>query len=198
MLDKLFGNFKANLPFSESRIDPAVAHPSASAELAASLLVGPAALMQLSQQEGRVVVSYMQPHRIPAGVTFIREGDVQKNDYMLLILDGEVSVENFVVSRTTPVTVTVLGQGALLGEMGLLDGEPRSASCTTLTDLRCAVLTRGALQKLMVEDPLTAAKLMTSIALRLAARLRDASDKVRLYSQLTTAMQAEIDKLMPG
>jgi CRP/FNR family cyclic AMP-dependent transcriptional regulator len=45
---------------------------------------------------------------------------------MLLVLDGEVMIESIVVSRTEPITVTVLGPGNLIGEMGLLDGEPRS------------------------------------------------------------------------
>ena len=85
------------------------------------------------------------PKRIAEGVVFIKEGDAKDTGYMVLVLDGEVTVENIVVSRTSQVTINVLGAGSLVGEMGLVDGEPRSATCTATTDLRCAILTRAAL-----------------------------------------------------
>jgi len=167
---------------------------SASADKAATMLIGPAALMQLSHNEARVVVSYMRPHRIGQGITFIREGDVDRTDFMLLILDGEVTVETIVVSRSEPITLTVLGPGRLIGEMGLLDGEPRAASCTATTDVHGAILTRAALGKLMDDDPRTAAKLMMAISLRIAVRLRESTDKLKMYTQLTQAMQQEINQ----
>jgi CRP-like cAMP-binding protein len=139
----------------------------------------------------------MQPKRIEEGVTFIKEGDTRNTGFMLLVLDGEVTVETIVVSRVSPVTVTVLGQGSLIGEMGLLDGEPRSASCTASTAVRCAILTRDALEELMADDPKVAGKFLLAVSLRIAERLRDTADKLKLYAQLTQAMQQEIDHLMP-
>jgi len=170
---------------------------SAAADLAAELLCAPSALLQLSHEEARKVVSYMRPHRIAEGMTFIREGDTEHTHFMLLVLDGQVTVETIVVSRTRPITVTVLGPGSLIGEMGLLDGEPRSASCTAMSDLRCAILTRKALQQLLADDPQTAAKLMVAISLRIAERMRECQEKLKLYAQLTQAMNEEINALMP-
>lgn len=167
---------------------------SASADKAAAMLIGPTALMQLSHDEARIVVSYMRPHRIDQGTIFIREGDVDKTDFMLLVLDGEVTVETIVVSRSEPITLTVLGPGRVIGEMGLLDGEPRAASCTATTDVHGAILTRAALGKLMDDDPRTAAKLMMAISLRMAVRLRESTDKLKMYTQLTQAMQQEINQ----
>ena len=198
MLHKLFGRKKtggSDGQFPETgQLD---AGQSASAELAATMLADAKALFQLSLSEARTVVRYMQPHRITEGTTFIQEGDTEATDFMLLVLDGDVTVETIVVSRTKPVTVNVLGPGSLIGEMGLLDGEPRSASCTAATDLRCAILTRSALKKLLADDPKTAAKLLLAISLRIAARMRETAEKVKLYAQLTQAMQQEIDALMP-
>lgn len=170
---------------------------SSSADLAAEMLTAPSALMQLTHDEARVVVTYMRPHKIAEGVTFIKEGDTEDTDFMLLVLDGEVTIESIVVSRTEPITVTVLGPGSLIGEMGLLDGEPRSASCTAMSTVRCAILTRAALNQLLDDDPRTAAKLMMAISLRIAERMRDQAEKLKLYAQLTQAMQEEINNLMP-
>lgn len=170
---------------------------SSTAELAARLLIAPTALMQLTPEEALTVVSYMVPQKIAAGTTFIAEGDKSDTDYMLLVVEGEVTVESILVSRRTPVTVTVLGPGSLVGEMGLVDGRARLASCTASTDVRCAVLSRAALGTLSADDPRTAAKLMFAVSLRIAERLRDATEKLKKYSQLTQAMQQEIDHLLP-
>jgi CRP/FNR family cyclic AMP-dependent transcriptional regulator len=68
--------------------------------------------------------------------------------------------------------------------------------CTASTDVRCAVLDRKALEALIIEQPATAAKLMTAVAQRLAERLRDNRHKLQVYSQLVQTMQDEIEKLM--
>ena len=195
MLKKIFSR-KSDYPvLPEERMR--ALEGSNSADMAATLLTAPTALMQLTEQEAKVIVSYMKPRKIPTGTAFIKEGDAKDTGYMLLVLDGEVTVENIVVSRTSAVTVNVLGPGSLIGEMGLVDGEPRSATCTATTDVRCAVLTREALQTLMHEQPEIGGKLMMAVSLRIAQRLRETADKLKLYSQLTQAMQQEIDKLMP-
>ncbi|UUZ65379.1 cyclic nucleotide-binding domain-containing protein [Polaromonas sp. P1(28)-13] len=128
------------------------------------------------------------------GTTFITEGDHTDTGYMALLLEGEVTVENIVVSRSTPVTVTVLGPGSLIGEMRLVDDRARLASCTASTDALCAILSRAALEKLGSDDPRTAAKLMFAVSLRIAERLRETSEKLKMYSQLVQAMQQEIDR----
>ena len=146
---------------------------STSADLAAELLCAPTALMQLSLADARTVVGYMKPLRIEEGDTFIAEGD-ERTDFMVLVLEGDVTVESVVVSRKSPVTVTVLGPGSLIGEMGLVDGEPRSASCTAASNLRTAILTRESLEDLMQEEPAVGAKLMMAVSFLKAALMRRA------------------------
>lgn len=202
MFDKLFGKSQLDAPDTVPLTNKQpkrmrALEGSDSAESAAELLTTPTALMQLTLAEARVVVSYMQPKIILAGTTFIREGDRRDTGYMLLLIEGEVTIENIVVSRTSPVTITVLGPGSLIGEMGLVDGEPRSASCTATSSVRCAVLTREALEELIHDEAEIGAKLMMAVALRIAERQRETADKLKLYTQLVSAMQQEIDKLMP-
>ena len=196
MLDKIFNKKLDPQQQSEKRMR--AIKGSDSANLAATLLTAPTALMQLSAQEAKVVVSYMQPKKIAEGTVFIKEGDARDTGYMMLVLDGEVTVENIVVSRTSAVTVNVLGPGSLIGEMGLVDGEPRSATCTATSHVHCAILSREALEKLMNDEPHIGGKLMMAVSLRIAQRLRETADKLKLYAQLTQAMQQEIDKLMPS
>jgi CRP/FNR family transcriptional regulator, cyclic AMP receptor protein len=195
MVSRLFRRTAAQSDPARQRLDKIAGSPAA--ERAAEMLSAPSALLQLDHEEAQTIVAYMQPRRIAEGTTFIREGDTDHTDFMLLVVDGEVTIETIVVSRTTPITVTVLGPGSLIGEMGLLDGAPRSASCTAISNLRCAVLTRDALNQLLDDQPRTAAKLMMAISLRIAQRMRENQDKLKLYAQLTQAMNEEIHALMP-
>src|SRR3989442_14538061 len=182
MFKNLFGQKKKANPVAPERMQSKermrAVEGSSMAELAARLLIAPTALIQLSPEEALPVVSYMIPHKIPAGTTFITEGDQTDSGYMALLLEGEVTVENIVVSRSAPVTVTVLGPGSLIGEMRLVDNRARLASCTASTDVRCAILSRAALEKLGIDDPGTAAKLMFAVSLRIAERLRETSEKL--------------------
>jgi CRP/FNR family cyclic AMP-dependent transcriptional regulator len=160
---------------------------------AAQLLTAPGALMQLTLDEARTVARYMTARAIAADTTFIREGDAGDNGFMALLLDGEVVVESIVVSRTEPVTIKVLGPGSLVGEVGLVDREPRSASCTASTDVVCAILTREAIEALIDAEPRVGAKLLLAISARLAQRLRDNARKLRLYAKLAQAMSMEMN-----
>lgn len=165
------------------------------AENAARLLCAPGGLVRLTLEEARVVVRYMTPRFIPAGTTFIKEGDAGDGGFMALLIQGDVVVEQITVKRTEPITVRVLGPGSLVGEMGLVDNEPRSASCTASSNVMCAILTRDAIEHMIAEEPLIAAKLLFSMSSHIAERLRNTSRQLKLYARLASAMQEEIEQL---
>jgi len=202
------------------------------AENAARLLCAPGGLVRLTLEEARVVVRYMTPRFIPAGTTFIQEGDAGDGGFMALLIQGavvveqitvkrtepitvrvlgpgslvgemglvdneprsaDVVVEQITVKRTEPITVRVLGPGSLVGEMGLVDNEPRSASCTASSNVMCAILTRDAIEHMIAEESLIAAKLLFSMSSHIAERLRNTSRQLKLYARLASAMQEEIE-----
>ena len=165
------------------------------AELAAQLLSAPEALTGLSMEEARVVVRYMAPRFFPANTTFIREGDASESGFMALLIEGDVLVERVTVSRSEPVTIRVLGPGALIGEIGLVDSEPRSASCTASTDVWCAILTRDAINAMINRDPMVAARLLLGVSVNIAERLRDTNRQLKLYARLATAMREELTQV---
>ena len=168
------------------------------AQLAAELLRKPPALLGLSDADARCVVGFMQLLDYPKGATLLREHDRTATGYMLLVLSGEVSVETAEPGdsgRDDAVAISVLGAGSLLGEMALLDGEPRSTECTALSPVQCAGLSRQGLDQLLALHPQVAAKLLAEVASIIANRLRALSDQLRLYGRLTASMQGEIDRL---
>ena len=91
------------------------------------------------------------------------------------------------------VVISVIGPGSLIGEMGVIDGGPRSASCTAITDVKLGVLSRAALMNLIEAHPAAAARLMLGLARGLAERLRESNRRLRTVSQVTRALQSELD-----
>jgi CRP/FNR family cyclic AMP-dependent transcriptional regulator len=79
----------------------------------------------------------------------------------------------------------------------ILEGEVTVESIVVSTDLLCAILTRENMLELLQNTPEICAKLLIVISMRMGERLRDNTEKLKKYAQLTKAMQQEIDHLMP-
>ena len=162
-------------------------------ELAAQLFVTPTAMADLSETDARAVVGFMQLRRVKHGTVLIKEGTVTHTDFMMLILEGEVLVDNEMASMEDSMVMSIIGPGSLIGEMGILDASPRSATCTATTDLAVAVMSREALLKLIQDNPAVGARLMLAISKRLSDRLRQANRKIKTLGGLSRALQQELE-----
>ncbi|MBA4263248.1 MAG: cyclic nucleotide-binding domain-containing protein [Comamonadaceae bacterium] len=165
-------------------------------EVAARMLITATALDDLTLADAMKVVGYMRPKRIPLGTVFIHEGEVRHNDYMMLVLEGDIAVENELPGLSESMVVNVIGPGHLIGEMGVLDGSPRSATCTATTDIAAAVLSRTALMRLLKDEPKVGARLLLAISTRMAVRLRETTRKLRTFAQMNKALQEELQVVM--
>lgn len=161
----------------------------AMAQLAADLLRTPNALATLTEDDLRTVVSQMQLVSVPAGQVMMQEGDRDNTGYLLLLLTGEAKVVATDVAHGTCIDISVMGPGNIIGEMGLLDGAPRSTTCTAITEVQAAGLSRRALQLLIERQPRVAALLMVALAKRLSDRLRALGDQLGIYAQLAQDAQ---------
>ena len=166
-----------------TRLRPVTDLP-ALAERAADLLRTPQTRLPLTFEEAGHVVSQMGIIPFPAGSTVLREGEGRRADYLLLLLEGEVQVESRANGGNDPMAISVLGPGSIIGEMSLLDGAPRSATCVALGNVLAAGLSRKGLELLIDEQPRTAAKLLMGLAQRLADRLRALGQQLQMYAQL--------------
>lgn len=209
LIKKLFAKEQANhtsqasaAPAATRQAPPMPAawaeHGAAMWDTAVALLLDSTSPFRLDDIQARVVLAHMHPFEIEEGVTFIREDDDDSGNFLALVIDGEVTVETIAVSRTTSMTVTVLGPGSIHGELGLLDNAPRSASCTACTPVLCGILTREGYARLLHNDPESAARFTAMVALHLGQRLRDNTEKLKRYGMLARAMQEEIERLAPS
>jgi CRP-like cAMP-binding protein len=127
--------------------------------------------------EIEILAAQMRCYRAPAGVTIIREGD--SGDFMAIPLDGQCEI---VKNDPTgaPQRIGLAGPGKILGEMSMIDGEPRFASCIALEETLFAVLDRDGLSRIIASDPRLGIKILMELVLLLSQRLRSASGKLVL------------------
>lgn len=159
----------------------------------APLLLTPDALVTLSLEDAKTVASYMTVSTLEPQTVVFRDNQTDTaNDYMLLVVEGEILIETL-SSGESAVVVNVLGRGHLVGEMSLLDGTPRSATCTAQTGVEVALLTRCHLERIIEEHPTIAARFLMAIAKRLADRVRLGNHKLLMLSQVNEAMREEMN-----
>lgn len=168
------------------------------AERACELLCTPHAMAQLAPVEASLVVAQMWLIPYPAGAVVFREGEQGKSAHLLLLLEGEVGVDTTASGRPDVVAISVLGPGSIVGEMTLLDGAPRSATCTARSAVLAAGLSRMGLERLIAEHPRVAARLLVGLASRIAERLRALGEQIQFYAALAADQQREIERLRAG
>ncbi|HPU40100.1 MAG TPA: cyclic nucleotide-binding domain-containing protein [Microthrixaceae bacterium] len=100
------------------------------------------------------------------GTALTRQGDIGREAFVLLSGTAEVQRDG--------ATVAELGPGAVIGELALLDGGPRTATVVATTDVGVIVLNRPAFNAMLDEIPTLAHQLLVTLAHRL--RAADADD----------------------
>ena len=134
-----------------------------------------ALLENFSPAEVRLLAHFMTVYNAPTGTEVIREGD--GGDFMLMIIEGKVDV----VKRdrwNAPQHIAVVDAGKTLGEMSMIDGEPRFASCVASEPSLIGVLDRESLARIIVEQPMLGAKILMELVLLLSQRLRATSARL--------------------
>ncbi|MEO5669795.1 MAG: cyclic nucleotide-binding domain-containing protein [Ramlibacter sp.] len=146
------------------------------------LLLQSAVLRDFTPAEADLLGASMQMVRARPGQLLIAEDEA--SDWMMLLLRGTVDVGKRrigALDSTHEEDVTrlaVLKEGAVLGEMSMLDGEPRFASCWALGEVQAAVLSRAAVGGLIAAHPGVGAKLLVKLTQLLAQRLRNTSNQL--------------------
>jgi CRP-like cAMP-binding protein len=74
--------------------------------------------------------------------------------------------------------MAVVEAGQSLGEMSMIDGEPRFATCVATQPTLIAVLHRESLARIIVEQPMLGAKILMELVLMLSQRLRATGERL--------------------
>jgi small-conductance mechanosensitive channel/CRP-like cAMP-binding protein len=130
-------------------------------------------LRNMSDQEIRLLVPNVQVHEFGAGETLFTQG--QTGDTMYIIRRGKVEVlgrtENGALRH-----IAVLGRSQIIGEAGMMTGEPRNATNKAQTDVEVLELNRESFTELFKKHPEAVEQISEVIANRASERkelLRD-------------------------
>jgi len=126
----------------------------------------------LGRNQMREIVRLSRLRKYDAGEVLIKEGDYDQ--YIYFLIGGDLSI-----LRDGEQVGRIRRLGDVFGEMGIIDGSPRSATIKALAPTLCVALDGAFLDRLSGADKLIAQALFYRIfAGILAARLRDTNNRV--------------------
>jgi CRP/FNR family cyclic AMP-dependent transcriptional regulator len=142
--------------------------------------VGPSSMTEISKlvertkwgdgmtgKEVELLARYLHICRAQQGAVIVREGG--REAYLCLIIEGRCSVVK------AGKKIGAAGPDRVVGEMSLIDGEPRSASVVADEVTLFLVLTADDFNRLSSEVPRVAVKLLLKISKLISQRLRQTS-----------------------
>lgn len=134
----------------------------------------------MSPDDVASLARYLSLHDVAPGTVLFNEGDT--SDFMGLIVEGAVELfkEN---TQDRPVKIASENAGKLLGEMALIDGEPRSATARFTKSGQVLILTKESFQRLLHEHPRAAANFLFRLSRLLSRRLRRTTGQLASHLQ---------------
>jgi len=128
-----------------------------------------------SPRELEVVAGMVEIRSIRAGERIFVEGDAA--DWLAFVIEGKFSITKQ-GAHQQPITVSREYRSRILGEMAVIDGEPRSATCTSASNARLAVLRASDFEMLGEGYPRVGFRLLRDVAKIISARLRSTSGRL--------------------
>jgi CRP-like cAMP-binding protein len=122
-----------------------------------------------SLRDLEVVAGMVEIRSIRAGERIFVEGDTA--DWLAFVIEGKFSITKQ-GTHQQPITVSREYRSRILGEMAVIDGEPRSATCTSASGARLAILRASDFDKLGEDHPRIGFRLLRDVAKILSTRLR--------------------------
>jgi len=139
------------------------------------LLEGNDLVADFTGPELRTLAAYLLARAAEPDEILFREGE--PGDSLYLLAEGEIKMFKEGEAQDACVVATE-SRLRSVGEMALLDGEPRSATCVATRASRLLVLKREAFERLCAERPGLALKLVQRLARLVSRRLRMTSGRL--------------------
>jgi CRP-like cAMP-binding protein len=129
----------------------------------------------LTDQELRELLLECQIALFLKGKTIFREGAL--GDSLMVLLQGCISL------RCSPepgvsVELATLEEGAVLGEMAVIDPAPRAATAVAVTNAVLLIMAKDSLDRMISAEHPGASKVLRQVLLLLAGRFRAMEDRI--------------------
>ncbi len=118
----------------------------------------------LTEKETSAILKTATKKTIPAKTTFIQQGE--ESDAIYFVESGSVSIFRL-NENGEEINISILGTGDIVGEMALIDQQPRSAFAKTLTESTFLVISSSNFSLLLNQYPTIAIRLLALFSQRL-------------------------------
>jgi CRP-like cAMP-binding protein len=137
--------------------------------------------------------SYMKTRKVPRGATIFSKGDPGTG--LLGVLSGAVRV-SVASAEGKDIVLNMFHEGEIFGEIALLDGQPRTADATAMSDCELIVIERRDFVTFLQDRP----EVMLKLIEILCSRLRRTSEQVQdvTFLNLPTRLAKTLLQLTEG
>jgi acyl-CoA reductase-like NAD-dependent aldehyde dehydrogenase len=153
----------------------------------------PSPLDTLAQIDLDVLVGKLETARFAAGDCIFHAGS--PGDACFIIDEGEVRLEIPRPELDSEGVLGYLSPGTILGELALLDEQPRSASAYAESEVVARRLTRDAVSDLAIENPRVGAAILRALGRDAARKLRQTTERLAEHI-FTDAPDPEVDAMV--
>lgn len=132
--------------------------------------------------------------KLSAGEILFREGDPGGSLYV--IVSGRLRIERLTATGELFV-IGMRGAGECVGDMSLIDGEPRSATVVAATNCRLLAMRRADFERLIQDEPSAGLAIMQTMS----RRIREADDRTvdfrskEVWQRLLEHLWSEADEV---
>jgi CRP-like cAMP-binding protein len=129
----------------------------------------------LSEAELHAILLQCQIALYLQGRIVFREGAL--GDSLMVVLQGAINLRCAAEDGVT-VEVATLGEGAVLGEMAVIDPAPRAATAAAATNSVLLIMQKDTLDQLIATDHPAAPKVLQQVLQLLGQRFRTMEDRI--------------------
>ena len=147
----------------------------------------------LTDEEHEELLAVLEPCTAAAGDLVFQKGSPSRS--LLVVEEGQLEV--FDESLGEPVVLGVIGPGSVVGEVGFLDGYPRTHHVRARSACRLLRLSRDALLGLGETNHGLFAKLAVALAQLVASRFRSAVEELEPVRAFAASLRDPLE-LEPG
>jgi CRP-like cAMP-binding protein len=129
----------------------------------------------LSDPELEQLAAHLERRHLDKGTVFFKEGE--QGDYLGIIMSGRLEVKKKTEFADNQILLAVLSKGSVIGELAMVDNQPRAATVRALDDAELFILRRGQFDAFVEENTAAGLKIFRSISRLLSVRLRMAVER---------------------
>lgn len=157
----------------------------------AQLLSGSTAFQGMPEKIAKHVASLMTMKNFAPGDMLTQEGS-PNDGHLMIVVTGEAEISISHRKDQGHLVHRLAKPGHIIGEVGFIDSQAHSATCTALTQTQAAVLARADFMKMFDSDAHSAAQLMAGLLRLLARRIRHANNYMLAQDQQILHLQTEM------